>query len=273
MPEFFSAINAYQPAPFTPFNWNSTVTGYAYTYASILRWRIDTNNAASYPGTGTTITSIDPFSNGSRTFTVQGGPSFVTSGDIKYFAFDGVNDAFYSNFNDSLFFNENRVMGFWVWHDTAAVNIKRTLFSIWDASNDLFDITINTSASGYGINLYINTEGPATHPITTILPNTWNFIAVFRGGNSGTSPYVNTYSVYLNGSWVTTVSNTTATSVLGERWVLGANNGSGTAATASWMPARIPEAFYTENSIGNNFNDFNAYVSGIYNGTKGRYGL
>jgi hypothetical protein len=272
MPEFFSAVNAYQPAPFTPFNWDSFITGYSFSYNSALRWRIDTNNTASYPGTGTTITSIDPYSGGARTFTVQGGPSFVTSGDTKYFAFDGVNDAFYSNFNDNLFYNEPRVMGFWLWHDTAAINIKRTVFSIWDGSTDLFDITINTSAFGYGINLYVNTQGPATHPITQILPNTWNFIAVYRGGPGVESPYTNTFSVYLNGSWITTVSDTTATSVLLERWVLGANNGSGTAATASWMPGRIPEAFWSD-TWGTLFAPVNAFVSGIYNGTKGRYGL
>jgi hypothetical protein len=271
MPEFFSAVNAYQPALFTPFDWNSIVTGYSFSYNSALRWRIDTNNTASYPGTGTTITSIDPYSVGSRTFTVQGGPSFVTSGNTKYFAFDGVNDAFYSNFFDGFYYTENRIMGFWLWHDTAAINIKRTVYSIWDSPTDLFDITINTSVSGYGINLYVNTEGPATHGIAQILPNTWNFIAVYRGG-SDAQEYTNKFRVYVNGSWVSTVSNTTSTSVLLERWVLGANNGSGTAAVASWMPGRIPEAFFSD-LFGPEFARVDAFVSGIYNGTKGRYGL
>jgi hypothetical protein len=272
MPEFFSAVNAYQPPAFVPFDWNTIIPGWGFSYNAGTRWRIDTNNTSSYPGTGTTITSIDPYSGGTRTFTVQGGPSFVTSGNTKYFAFDGVNDAFYSNFNDNFFYTENRIMGFWLWHDTAAINIRRTAYSIWDSSTDLFDITINTSAFGYGINLYVNTSGPATHPITQILPNTWNFIAVYRGGTGAESPYTNTFSVYLNGSWVTTVSNTTATSVLTERWVLGATNGSGTAATATWMPGRIPEAFFSD-IFGSEFARVNAFVSGIYNGTKGRYGL
>jgi hypothetical protein len=269
MPEFFSAVNAYQPAPFPPFDWNST-SPLGGTYNSYLLWRIDTNNTSCYPGTGTTLTSLAP---SGGTWTVQGGPSFVTSGNTKYFAFDGVNDAFYSNLTSyNYFFNDSYFLAVWLWHDTAAINIKRAFASINDGFNDNLTYTINTSASGYGINIYVNTEGPATHGIAAIQPNTWNFIGIWRGGNSVGDPnYTGTFNTYLNGSWVSKVSNATSTSIVSERWILGADNQSGTAATREWMPGRITEAFFSNPIY--TFTEVSTYLNNIYNGTKGRYGL
>jgi hypothetical protein len=265
MPGFFSAVHRTNTAaPFTPYNWS--------TYNSNMLWRIDMNNTACYPGTGTSLTSLGPTS---VPWVTSGSPTFTTVGNASFFQYDGVTSSAdgintTGNFTYWIFSNYQVVWGAWVWHDTAS-SARRMIFGIDDnGSTDLiyFGVNVNALGTDYAVMAFLNSISSPTYT-TSILPNTWNFLCFHHDiFNQKLTVYKNGSSVYSSGG----NGSIPAINVSAERYVMGGGNASGTSVTTDFWLGRISEAFLYTLRVVEQY-DASTLVSDIYNGTKGRYGL
>lgn len=265
MPEFFSAVHATgtAAAPFTPYDWSA--------YNSDMIYRIDLSNTSCYPGSGTTVTSL---ATGAATWAVTGGPSFNTSGNAKYFNFDGVNDGMCSNTNFSygtVTMNYGSIWAYWIRQGTAPANTIMTLGGIDDDGNiDLiyWDVRVNAGGTNYGVGACLNSSIPNRY-VASLTPGQWQFIC-FHFNHADA-----VIKTYLNGSlvdnWVFTGSGINVNVGL-ERYVIGGRNGSGTQVNSNWWKGDIAEAFLMKAPF-YPWADPETRIVNIYNGTKGRYGL
>jgi len=266
MPEFFSAVHAtgIGSAPFTPYNWS--------TYNSSMIYRIDLSNTSCYSGSGTTLTSL---ATDAGTWAITGGPSFNTSGNAKYFNFDGVNDGMCTNLNygySSVAVSYGAIWGYWIRQATAPANTIMTLGGIDDDGNiDLiyWDVRVNSNATSYALAACLNQSNPNRN-LTTVNPGSWQFVCIHHDMYDG---FVKTY---INGSLVdnwSTIGSGINISIATERYVIGGRNGSGTQVTSNWWKGDIAEAFLMRGIGATTWTDAPNVISNIYNGTKGRYGL
>lgn len=261
MPEFFSAVHTLGAAPFTPYDWSP--------YISDMIFRIDLSNTSCYPGSGTAITSLAA---NALTWAITGGPSFNTSGDAKYFNFDGVNDGMCSNTSFSYqatTMNNASIWGFWIRQATAPANTIMTLGGIDDNGvSDLvyWDVRVNSNATSYGVGACINSSTPNRY-VATLTPGQWQFICFNYDHAQGV------LKTYLNGSLVDDWTTGLAIDVVLERYVIGGRNGSGTQVNSSWWKGDIAEAFLLRAPQTSPWTNAPTVISNIYNGTKGRYGL
>ena len=265
MPEFFSAVHATGTgaAPFTPYDWS--------TYNSSMIYRIDLSNTSCYSGSGTTLTSL---ATDAGTWAITGGPSFNTSGDAKFFNFDGVNDGMCSNLNYtySVVPYYGHIWGYWIRQATAPANTIMTLGGIDDnGSTDLiyWDVRVDAGGTSYGVGTCLNSSAPNRY-LTTLNPGQWQFIC-FHYDN-----YDGFMKTYVNGSLVDNwnmIGLGLNVSVATERYVIGGRNASGTQVTSSWWKGDIAEAFLMRGVGAMSWTAAPGIISNIYNGTKGRYGL
>lgn len=261
MPEFFSAVHTLGVAPFTPYNWSP--------YVDNLIYRIDLSNTSCYPGSGTTITSL---ASNALTWAITGGPSFNTSGNAKYFNFDGVNDGMCSNTSFSYqagTMNNSSIWGYWIRQATAPANTIMTIGGIDDNGvSDLiyWDVRVNAGGTNYGVGACFNDINPSRY-VASLTPGQWQFICFYYDHSAAI------LRTYLNGSLVDTWSATPTIDVVLERYVIGGRNGSGTQVNGTWWKGDIAEAFLMRASQTSTWTDAPNVISNIYNGTKGRYGL
>ena len=208
---------------------------------------LDAANPRSYPGSGTTWKDI---SSGFNT-TLSNGPTY-TSGIGGYFTFDGVDDWVDIGTN-AAFTPANFTASIWFYlNNTPSVGNQYRLFR---SRTYGFGVSIDESRI-YNSFVYTNTTGDPSLTGSALSLNTWyNITTTFTSS---------TYSVYLNGNFVTstgTATNSTyyVTGYLGLARDADSSN--------SYLNGRISQFLFYNRGLSA------AEVSQNFNAIRGRYGI
>ena len=126
-----------------------------------------------------------------------------------------------SNANDfDTFSDEDYTLGFWLKFPNVIPGSNPEAYNIIQVpatNGNGFDITLtgssNTNAPGTGTKLVLRNFGVATSVVYSpvLTANTWYYVAIRRTGSSGTN-----YSWYLNGSLISSFSNTSVGTASGQ---------------------------------------------------------
>ena len=174
------------------------------SYPASLTLFIDAGNAASYPGTGTTVTDLIGTQNGTLTNGVG-----YSSADGGYFTFDGVNDYIDFGINNAIRTTSARTISLWI-------NINSGY------GNFFSDINV----AGYqGAELWFDTSyfrtvvcGAATYQIAPLYNNfsysTWHYVTLSWNGTTLKSYWDGVLNTSVSQT-VIPVNNTTASTKLG----------------------------------------------------------
>jgi hypothetical protein len=186
---------------FSPFGFISTLkvispaTGYTNGYTILIN-----DSTPSYPGTGTTWTSIATGT--TYNATMINGPVW-TSGTPGYFTFDGVND--YGDFGLSSTGATTSSCTFGAWFKTTTSSTQKVIgMRGKDGSGSgwsLFMSKSTTDKMTVGVVTTSPTIGTELLSTTTLVSNTWYYVyGVFTQGTN--------LKIYVNGSLENTVSVT-----------------------------------------------------------------
>ena len=163
---------------------------------------LDAGNSSSYSGSGTTWTDLSGQSNNG---TLVGGTGY-SSDDGGVLVFDGTDDYVVTG---SDMFNANANFTFSIWFNSNSFAVQRAFVADVDNSQSLF-LRYNN-----GIQLVnSNTEILGGFSSSTLSTNTWYNITLTRSSN--------TYTLYIDGSSVSTV--TTSQTFTHSPTTIGANN-------------------------------------------------
>lgn len=154
----------------------------------------DAGNSSSYPGSGTTVTSLS----GGGSGTLTNGPTFTSAGLASYFTLDGSNDYIALPVIDT---NANFSLEFWALQVNEAAG--STLFSGSGGSGYL---QLRMSSAGMSLVKSYTAELGGFGATSGTTYNTINQLVLTRSGT--------TYSAYTNGSFrnTLTISQTYTTS-------------------------------------------------------------
>ena len=186
-----------------------------------LKLYLDAYNLDSYSGSGGTWTDL---SNSGYNFTITG-PTWTTSGDRRYFEFDGVNDYMIGSASTTLF--DLNTSGFtwsiWIYYVTSPAALDGIIFSefvsgagivtrYYDFDNRNTDAGTGTGA-GYFMGLAKFPSGfdTRTSYAETVPTGSWfqlNFVFIYNTSTTAT------YKIYKNGAQVVTENHT----ITGTTW-------------------------------------------------------
>ena len=207
-----------------------------------LVFALDAGNTKSYPGSGTTWTDL---SGNNNTGTLTNGPTF-SSDDGGYIDFDGTNDRVETS-SDMFAPNANFTFSVWIKLDT--VDSTGTIISDF---TDTGSIQIAYAAAASGIRIVkSNISTVDTFSNSALSANIWYHITITRQSN--------TYNLYIDGSFISTFTDTKTYSRGAQS--IGVNyNGN------SAFDGKISSIYCYSRTLSA------AEVEQNYNATKGRYG-
>jgi hypothetical protein len=209
---------------------------------------IDPNNSSSYPGTGTTVTSIGSMSN---TGTLTNGVTFSANSGAGYFSLNGTNQ--YIKFPASNFnFGNAFTLSGWVMSSGttniqtfiangvagSAANGFKTYWNSWDTSDkNMLMETGNGTANATGV----TTGGPVT-------TSTWQYLTYVVNKTAGTVTF------YDNGQLVSASSTTIRTDMnTTGAWNLGAFTDPSYYATAKFGVFKVFLSALSATDVGSDF--------------------
>tara|TARA_R100001440_G_scaffold11435_1_gene20389 strand:+ start:1174 stop:2664 length:1491 start_codon:yes stop_codon:yes gene_type:complete len=161
---------------------------------------LDASDNSSYGGSGTTWTDL---SNSSNNGTLTNGPTYSSDfGGV--IVFDGTND-YVQTGSDMFNANADFTFSIWINADTLGTSPPDTIISDNDNTESLY-IRYN---SGSGIQVVKNNVSVlGTFSSSTLSTNTWHNITIVR--SSSESSGVFTYTLYLNGSSISSFTSGTS---------------------------------------------------------------
>jgi len=212
-------------------------------YPASLKLFIDAGNAASYPGSGTTVTDLVGTQNG----TLTNGVGF-NSANGGYFTFDGVNDYIDFGINTTIQPTAARTISLWV--NLSVSGLLSSFFSDGNLYTDRNGVNIWFDANGYRSEL----ASASTYQLLNFGNTTKNVWYYLTHSFNGT-----TIKTYINGSLTNSASqNIIPTNGIYPTLIGKPNGGTGLPLLGNFSQCKIYNVQLSDAEVLTDFNEFKA---------------